>query len=322
MEIGIYSSCFSHLDSRTGLLYPPRMPVLRSKFQLHLPDRTLSLGEHTLVMGILNVTPDSFSDGGRFLDVDRAVARAMEIEEEGADFLDIGGESTRPGSPRISLPEEQRRVLPVLERLRGKISIPISIDTYKAEMAEQALRLGVALINDVSAGRWDSRMFEVVRSRRAAMVLMHMRGEPLTWSKLRPRRAVVQSVLKDLCAWSQQARQAGISHQQILLDPGIGFGKTAAENLQILCELSAFHSLGFPLLVGTSRKSFLRTLVNPPADERLMATAATIALAIREGVHMVRVHDVRRMREVAQVTDAILQGKSASLRKENRSVRS
>lgn len=299
---------FSKLDSPNDLLYPALVVSRRKKFLLQLPDRTLSLGERTLVMGILNVTPDSFSDGGRFLDVDQAVARAIEIEKEGADLLDIGGESTRPGSTRITLAEEQKRVLPVLERLRSRISIPISIDTYKAEMAEQALRLGATLINDVSAGRWDPRMFEVVRSHRAAMVLMHMRGDPETWSKLGPLLSVVQSVLKELRTCSRQARQAGISRQRILLDPGIGFGKTAAENIEILKHLSAFHALGFPLLVGTSRKSFLKTLLNHSTEERLLGTGATVALAIHEGVHVVRVHDVRAMAEVTRVADGILAG--------------
>ncbi len=285
------------------------MTARRRTFQLHLPDRTLQLGKRTLVMGILNVTPNSFSDGGRYLDVDRAVEHALRMEQEGADLIDVGGESTGPGTKRVSFEEELHRVVPVLERLRGKISVPLSIDTYKSEVAARALKLGASLINDVSGGRWDRAIVEVARRARAPLVIMHMRSDPEHWKTLKPRRAVVQSTLREMRTLCEQARRGGLARRQILVDPGIGFGKNAEENLRILHHLDRFCDLGFPLLIGTSRKSFLGKMTQRPPQERLMATAATVAIAILQGAHIVRVHDVAEAVEVARVADAVCAGK-------------
>lgn len=257
-------------------------------------------------MGVLNVTPDSFSDAGKYLDVDRAVERAIGIEREGADILDIGAESTRPGSKRVPFEEELHRLVPVLERLRGKISIPISVDTYKSEVADRALKLGASMLNDVSAGRWDTRMFEVARRHRVPMVLMHMRGDPQSWKHLSPRRAVVQSVLKELRGMIERAGESGIGRRQILIDPGFGFGKDPAENVRILARLEGLTSLGYPVCIGTSRKSFLGKVLQRPVTDRLLGSMATVAIAVLKGAHIVRVHDVAETVEVVGVADAIL----------------
>jgi len=285
------------------------MQLKRQRFSLQLPDRTMRLGERTLLMGVLNVTPDSFSDGGKYLNVDRAVERAIEIEHEGADILDIGAESTRPGSKRVSYEEEVHRLVPVLERLRGRVSIPISVDTYKSEVAMRALKLGASIINDVSGGRWDPRMLEVAARFPAPLVLMHMRGDPASWKRLSPRRAVVQSVLRELRELIERARESGISCGRILVDPGIGFGKNAEENVKIMGRLEEFGSLGYPVCIGTSRKSFLGKVLQQPVADRLMGTAATVAIAVLKGAHVVRVHDVAESAAVARVADAILKGK-------------
>lgn len=285
------------------------MHLKRQRFSLQLPDRTIRLGERTLLMGVLNVTPDSFSDGGKYLDVDRAVERAIEIEHEGADILDVGAESTRPGSKRVPYEEEVHRLVPVLERLKGRVSIPISVDTYKSEVAARALKLGASLINDVSGGRWDPRMLELAARFPAPLVLMHMRGDPASWKRLSPRRAVVQSVLRELREMIERARESGISGRRILVDPGIGFGKNAEENVKILGRLDEFGSLGYPVCIGTSRKSFLGKVLQQPVSDRLMGTAATVAIAVLKGAHVVRVHDVAESTAVVRVADAILKGK-------------
>src|ERR1700683_4753744 len=283
----------------------------RRKFKLRLPARTLSLGERTLVMGVLNVTPDSFSDGGLFLDTDTAVARALEIERAGADILDIGAESTRPGSTAISADEELGRVLPVLEKLHGKIKIPISIDTSKSEVAEAAAAAGAEILNDVTALRNDPRIADVARGRKLPLILMHMRGEPRTMQKGPFAKDVVRDVLKGLRGSIAIARRAGVAKSQIILDPGIGFGKSYAQNFELLARLPELAKLGFPMLIGTSRKSFIsRTVQGSPRvsaakSERIWGTAATVAASILQGVHIVRVHDVAEMSEVARVTDVL-----------------
>ena len=265
------------------------------------------LGERTLVMGVLNVTPDSFSDGALYLDPDAAAARALEIERAGADILDIGGESTRPGSEGTVAEEELRRVLPVIERLRGRLRIPISVDTSKAEVAQAAAEAGAAIVNDVTALRGDPRLAEVARRRRLPVILMHMRGEPRTMQKKPFARNVMRDVARGLRRAIAFARRAGIAKSQIILDPGFGFGKSYTQNLALFSHLPELAQLGFPLLVGTSRKSFLgAALGGAPENERLWGTAATVAVAILGGAHIVRVHDVAEMVQVARVTDAIL----------------
>ena len=284
----------------------------RKKFRLRLPSRVLLLGERTLVMGVLNVTPDSFSDGGLFLDPAKALARALEIERAGADILDIGGESTRPGSAAISAADELARVLPVLEGLRGRLKIPISIDTCKAHVAEQAVAAGAEILNDVTALRADPALAEVARRHRLPIVLMHMRGEPRTMQKGPFARHVVRDVAQGLRAAAARARKAGLTKSQILLDPGIGFGKRYSQNFDLLAHLAEFARLGYPLLVGTSRKSFLgHALGGAPEDQRQWATAATVTASILAGAHIVRVHDVAEMVQVARVTDLVLAARAA-----------
>ena len=280
---------------------------LRKKFRLWLPSRTLVLGERTLVMGVLNVTPDSFSDGGVYFGADAAVARAVEIERAGADILDIGGESTRPGSQGISAEQERRRILPVLEKLRGRLSIPISVDTSKAEVAEAAAGAGAEILNDATGLRADPRLAEVARRRRLPLILMHMRGEPRTMQKTPFARDVLRDVTAGLRRSAAAARRAGVAKSQIILDPGIGFGKSYAQNFQLLARLPELARAGFPLLVGTSRKGFIgQALGGVPEAERAWGTAATVAASILGGAHIVRVHDVAEMAQVARVADAIL----------------
>jgi dihydropteroate synthase len=282
----------------------------RKKFRMQLPSRTLVLGERTLVMGVLNVTPDSFSDGGRFLDAGEAVARAFEIERAGADILDIGGESTRPGSEGIPADEEMRRIIPVIEQLRGKLRIPISVDTSKSEVAEAAAHAGAEILNDVTALRVDARLAEVARRHKLPVILMHMRGEPRTMQKKPFARDALRDVSTGLRRAVGIACRAGVAKSQIVLDPGIGFGKSAAQNYELLQKLPELARLGFPLLVGSSRKSFIgKALGGAPETARLWGTAATVTASIFGGAHIVRVHDVCEMVQVARVTDAIVNPK-------------
>jgi dihydropteroate synthase len=284
----------------------------RQKYRLRLPTRTLILGGRTLLMGVLNVTPDSFSDGGRYLGQQSAVARALELERAGADILDIGGESTRPGASPVSAAEELARVLPALRTLRGKLRIPISLDTQKAAVAEACIPAGAEMINDVSALRADPALGEVVRRRRVALVLMHMRGTPGTMQQGPFARSVLRDVTSGLRAALARARRAGIARSRLLLDPGIGFGKTYQQNFELLARLPELARFGCPLVVGTSRKAFIGWLLGGekketawPSDQRLWGTAATIVAAIFGGAHIVRVHDVAEMAQVARVTDAV-----------------
>ncbi len=291
-----------------GVLY---LVFRRKKFGLRLPSRTLVLGEGTRVMGALNVTPDSFSDAGLYFDRDKAIERALEIERAGADILDIGGESTRPGSAPITTEEELKRVLPVLEGLRGRLSIPISIDTQKAAVAEAAVAAGAEIINDTSALRADRKLAEIARRRHLPLILMHMRGVPRTMQKQPFARDILRDVTAGLRAALARAHKAGLSRRQIVLDPGIGFGKSFEQNYELLAHLPRLAALGCPLLVGPSRKTFIgATLAShdapAPPLKRIWGTAATIAASILGGVHIVRVHDVAEMVQVARVTDAIL----------------
>lgn len=283
----------------------------RRTFRLKLPSRTLVLGERTLIMGVLNVTPDSFSDGGLHFDADAAVERAFEIERQGADILDIGAESTRPGSQGISAGEELRRLLPVLTQLRGKLKIPISVDTSKAEVAKAAVEAGAEIVNDVTGLRNDARVAEIVRSRKLALVLMHMRGVPRTMQKQPFARDVMRDVTTGLRRSIAAARREGVSKSQIVIDPGIGFGKSYPQNYEVLARLRELARLGYPVLIGTSRKTFIgRALDGAPAVNRAWGTAATVAASIVGGAHIVRVHDVAEMVQAARVTDAILDPKS------------
>ncbi len=283
----------------------------RKKFRLRLGSGTLLLGERTLVMGVLNVTPDSFSDGGKFLEVESAVEQALAMELAGADLLDIGGESTRPGSAGVSAKEELARVLPVLQALRGRMKIPVSIDTQKSGVAEAALDDGAQIINDISGLKSDPRIADVAARRHVPLILMHMRGEPRTMQAGGFARDVMKDVLQGLRRSVAIARKAGVAKSQIILDPGIGFGKSFAQNYELLQKLPQLARLGYPLLVGTSRKGFLgATLIRDgkpaPPEERIWGTAATVTASMMNGAHIVRVHDVEEMVQVARVADCLL----------------
>ena len=259
-----------------------------------------------LVMGIVNVTPDSFSDGGEFLSPDAAAAHAMELIEAGADLLDIGGESTRPGSRRIDPGEQIARIAPVLRKLAVATSTAISVDTTRSAVAAAALDLGVAVVNDICAGRDDPAMFRLVAERHVALILMHMQGEPATM-QLKPVYAdVVGEIIAFLGERIEVARQAGVAVNRIVVDPGIGFGKTLEHNLEILRRLHEFKSLGRPLLIGPSRKGFIgRVTGETEPSRRLMGTAAAIAWSIAAGADIVRVHDVAEMASIVRMIDAI-----------------
>ena len=301
------------------------------------------LGRRTLIMGILNVTPDSFSDGGRFFHPGRAVAQALQMQEEGADLIDIGGESTRPGARPVSAREEMKRILPVIERLSARLRIPISVDTSKALVARRAILAGACLINDVTALR-DPKMPEVVAQAGVPVILMHTRGTPRSMRRLARYRRLLPEILAELKQSIQKALNAGIRKDRILIDPGIGFAKGPEDSLQILRHLRAFKRLGFPMVVGPSRKSFIGYILerpfsargglafggdsvrgstgsprtgNPghpehveadrPAQDRLFGTAAAVACAAAQGAEILRVHDVAAMRQVADLAQAIAQ---------------
>lgn len=273
----------------------------------HIQRLQQQIHTRTLVMGVLNVTPDSFYDGGRYTRLDAAVQRALQMVEEGADIIDIGGESTRPGSQPVPEEEELRRVLPVIEAIRARVDVPLSIDTTKSRVAERALQAGACLVNDISALGFDPQMAETIAEHGALCCLMHIQGTPQTMQQ----NPQYDDVVRDICRYFEQrlalAERAGIPRDRIWLDPGIGFGKTVEHNLDILRRLREFTVFGLPLLIGTSRKSFIgKVLGDLPPEERLEGTAATVAVAIVNGANVVRVHDVRAMVRVARMTDAIV----------------
>ena len=276
---------------------------MRKRYYWKLKRRELSLGERTLLMGVLNVTPDSFSDGGKYSDPDRAFAHAVELEEQGADIIDIGAESTRPGSARISAAEELRRLVPVLKRLKDRLAVPISVDTYKAEVAERAREHGAEIINDPSGLTFEPQLARVVSNHDAGLVLNHMRGRPETWAKLAPMREPMATIVRDLDAAIGRARGVGIDKSRLVVDPGFGFGKRKEQNSLILDRLSELAVLDVPILAGPSRKSFL---AHPSPEETSYATAAAVAACVLRGAHIVRVHEVREMRAAATVADEIL----------------
>lgn len=272
--------------------------------------KILPFGRRTVLMGILNVTPDSFSDGGRFYRRDEAVAHGLELARQGADVVDIGGESTRPGAAPVAPAEEAARVIPVVEELAGALSAPISVDTYRADVAARALAAGADMINDVSALRFDENMAEVAANHNCPLVLMHMRGTPRDMQLNPVYDDVVADVLDFLDGAVARAVRAGIGRDRIIVDPGFGFGKTVAHNMEIMRNLRAFQLLGCPVLIGTSRKSSLGSiLLGAPPHEREEATAATVALGIAAGAHMMRVHDVAGMVKAARIADAVVAGR-------------
>lgn len=255
-------------------------------------------------MGVLNVTPDSFSDGDKFFDTGRALDHAFRMIDEGADFIDVGGESTRPGAIEVSADEELRRVIPVIERLTGKTSVPVSIDTTKSQVAGQALDAGALIVNDISGLQFDPRIARTAAARSATLILMHTRGRPAVMQQDILYQDVWSEITSYLHRGINLAHEAGIT--QIILDPGLGFGKAFHHNMTILRDLNPLRSLGYPVMVGPSRKSFIGKILDLPPDQREDGTAASVAIAISRGANIVRVHDVLRMKRVAQVVDAIL----------------
>ena len=260
-----------------------------------------------LVMGILNVTPDSFSDGGRFLDPQRALARFECMVSEGADLVDVGAESTRPGSQAIDEQEEIRRLKPVLEVIGKRATVPLSVDTQKAGVAERAIDWGAVLINDISALEHDSRMGRVIAKTKAGLVLMHKRGTPHDMQEYCHYENVVEEVRDYLGKRIRHAEELGIAREQMLIDPGIGFAKNAQQNLSLLKGLGSFQQLGRPVLVGVSNKSFIGTVTGQPVEKRVMGTATAVAVAVFGGARMVRVHDVGLMRDVVRMSEALAQ---------------
>ncbi len=286
---------------------------MRAIFQWNLGTRVLELGRRTLIMGVVNVTPDSFSDGGLYIDAEKAVARAEQLLDEGAAIIDVGGESTRPGATEpVSEEEERRRVLPVVRDLkRRRPDSVISVDTYKASVARAAVDLGAEVVNDVSGFRWDSKMTKTLAELKVGAVLMHTRGRPEEWRSLPPIGDPVLVVKRDLRQWMEAATLAGIKRDRLVLDPGFGFGKSFEENYPLLAHFAELQQIGFPLLAGVSRKSFIgRTLARDGKDaavsERLYGTLAAETSLILKGAHIIRTHDVRSAVEAARVADAIV----------------
>ncbi len=287
------------------------MPDVHSTLGITLNCRSqkLELGSRTLIMGILNVTPDSFSDGGLFAEVEKAVEHAKNMVAEGADIIDVGGESSRPGADTVSVEVEKARVLPVIERLAGTVEVPISIDTYKSSVARDALNMGACMVNDITALRGDPDMASVVAEAGVPVVLMHMKGTPRDMQLDPHYDSLISEITSFLSTRIQAAMDAGISQNQIIIDPGIGFGKTVAHNLEIIRRLSEFKPLGKPILIGTSRKSFIGKVLGLSTDDRLEGTAASIAVAIANGADIVRIHDVKEVARVVSMTDAIVRGR-------------
>ena len=268
-----------------------------------------SCGEETGIMGIINVTPDSFSDGGKYANVEAAVMRAKQMVADGADIIDIGGESSRPGAEPITANEECRRVIPVVQALAEQFQIPISVDTYKAKVAREALSAGACVINDITALHGDHNMCQVIADAQAGVILMHMQGVPATMQKAPTYHNVVAEVHAWLTEVASQAVDRGIDSSRIMIDPGIGFGKTFDHNLEILRHLMQFRGIGYPMLVGVSRKKFIGRILDLPVHQREEGTAATVAWSIINGANVVRVHDVAKMKQVAQVIDTICRTK-------------
>lgn len=310
---------------------------MRPVFQWNLGRRSLELGKHTLIMGVVNVTPDSFSDGGRFLDPEKAVEHAERLLGEGADIIDVGGESTRPGArvapvtpaasqqtraslgskdstsgAAVSIEEELDRVIPVITALKkGHSDAVVSVDTYKAEVARAAVNAGAEIVNDVSGLRWDPEMRGTVADLGCGAVLMHMRGRPEEWRTLPPAADIVALVKEELSDWAAQAIGAGVRRDSIMLDPGFGFGKNFEQNYPLIARFDELRSIGFPLLAGTSRKSFIGRMLrandkDAPVRERLYGSLATETAAVLRGAHIIRTHDVKPSVEAARIADAII----------------
>ncbi|HEY2842425.1 MAG TPA: dihydropteroate synthase [Bryobacteraceae bacterium] len=275
---------------------------MRKRYEWKVRDKVFQLGDRTLLVAILNVTPDSFSDGGKYMDPDRAFARAVELDELGADIIDIGAESTRPGAARVEAAEELRRLVPVLKRLKGKLSAAISVDTYKAAVAEKALEHGADIINDPSGLTFDAELAKAAANANAGLILNHMRGTPETWAKLPPLKDAIHTIATELEASVHRAVRSGLERRHIVVDPGLGFGKRKEQNSEVLAHLGRLAGLDLPVMAGPSRKHFVR---RESAEDTEFASAAAVTAAILNGAHLVRVHDLKTMRVVAEIADEI-----------------
>ena len=278
---------------------------MRKRFVVDCVGHKLALGKKTCLMGILNVTPDSFSDGGLFFDAKKAVRRALEIEREGADVIDIGGESTRPGSSPVPAREQIKRAIPVIRALSGKIKIPVSIDTSDAFVAEEAVKAGAKIINDITGLRKDKNIAKVAAGYKTGLCIMHIKGAPQNMQKSPRYKDLIKEIYGYLKEGIDIARRAGVLRERIIIDPGIGFGKTIGHNLEILKNIEEFNGLDRPVLVGPSRKSFIGKILGAGVDERVFGTAAAAAIAVINGAHIIRAHDVAQMRQAALIADSI-----------------
>ena len=296
---------YPHIQKIGHALKEALQNILKNRFTLRCRRRTFSLGERTLLMGVLNITPDSFSDGGLFSDKDKAIAHGLKMAEEGADIIDIGGESTRPGSKPLGLEEELSRVLPVIEVLSRECDVPISIDTYKSEVASRAIEAGAEIINDISGLRFDPELASVAAKADTPIILMHIRGTPETMQKDVHYDSLFSEIIVYLKESIRRAESAGVDPEQIVVDPGIGFGKTLEDNLLIIKHLPEFRILGKPILLGTSRKTFIGKILGAGPDQRLEGTLSSIAIGVLNGAHIIRSHDVLQAKRATAVADAI-----------------
>ena len=279
--------------------------ISKTHYTIRCRKRTFKLGKQTLLMGVLNVTPDSFSDGGLFLDREKAIAQGLKMVEEGADLIDIGGESTKPGSKPLGLEEELRRVIPVIEALAKEVDVPISIDTYKSTVAKKAIEAGAQMINDISGLHFDPDLAHVASKEDVPLILMHTRGTPETMQKDVHYESLLSEILQYLRESIRRAESAGLDPGQIVIDPGIGFGKNLEDNLLIIKNLQEFRILGKPILLGTSRKTFIGKILHAEVTERLEGTLSSIAIGVLNGAHIIRCHDVLQAKRAIAVADAI-----------------
>jgi len=279
----------------------------QDKFVISIGNKELNLSENTAIMGILNLTPDSFYDGGRYVQRDKALKQVEEMIEEGVDIIDVGGESTRPGSKMISLNEEMRRVIPVVEDIRRFSDIPISVDTYKAEIAREAIEAGANMVNDIGGLRFDTELKKVIARYDVPVVIMHIRGTPKDMQDNPQYRCLMGEIISYLREGLKIAEEARINSHKIIIDPGIGFGKTTAHNLEILKRFAELKSLGKPILIGASRKSFIGNVLKLPPSERLEGSLAIASLSVFQGAHIIRTHDVRQTRRVVDMVKAVMQ---------------
>lgn len=279
--------------------------ISKTQYAIRCRKRTLTLGKRTLLMGVLNVTPDSFSDGGLFFDKEKAISHGLRLVEEGADIIDIGGESTKPGSKPLELEEELRRVIPVIKSISAEVDVPISIDTYKSTVAQKAIEAGAEIINDISGLNFDPSLAKVASKEDTPLVLMHIRGTPETMQKNVHYDSLFSEILQYLKDSIQRAESAGLDPRQIIVDPGIGFGKTVEDNLLIIKNLHEFRILGKPILLGTSRKSFIGKILNVEVGERLEGTLSSITVGVLNGANIIRCHDALQAKRAIAVADAI-----------------